>query len=284
MPCAAARQHRLRVQTAALRQRAGDDSRRPMFAASVRKPSVAPVSSRQRLRQRVQLRRLRMLLREIAEEDAFALARGEARGDRLRRRAEALDPGKRRRRRLARRCGRGRHDDLRQQRAACADGATIALCADRDQQIVVGRMQQRDLRALLRRLAQPLREQRMILAQEAADHQHAVERGELGDRHAEPGRAGRRIAIAAEIAIGANGNRRCRCRGRASASARDAAPRASNAATPARRWPRAAMLVAHALELRARRTRARSASRSRTSSPSRRIIGASGGRGEFSPS
>jgi len=34
-----------------------------------------------------------------------------------------------------------------------------------------------------------MRQQRVIVAQEAADDEHAVERGEFGDRHAEPGHA-----------------------------------------------------------------------------------------------
>src|SRR6202171_1879225 len=48
-------------------------------------------------------------------------------------------------------------------------------------------MQNGNLRAMLRRLTQALRKQWMILAQEAADDQHAVERAKFSDRHAEPG-------------------------------------------------------------------------------------------------
>src|ERR1700694_1868166 len=48
-------------------------------------------------------------------------------------------------------------------------------------------MQNGNLRAMLRRLTQALRKQWVILAQEAADDQHAVERAKFGDRHAEPG-------------------------------------------------------------------------------------------------
>src|SRR5438132_874934 len=48
-------------------------------------------------------------------------------------------------------------------------------------------MQNGDLRAMFHRLTQALRKQWMILAQEAADDQHAVERGKFSDRHAEPG-------------------------------------------------------------------------------------------------
>ena len=48
-------------------------------------------------------------------------------------------------------------------------------------------MQNGDLRAMLHRLTQALCKQRVILAQEAADDQHAIERGKFSDRHAEPG-------------------------------------------------------------------------------------------------
>ena len=61
-------------------------------------------------------------------------------------------------------------------------------------------MDQIDLRAALGRLAQALRDQRMVLAQEGADHQHAVERADLGDRHAQPGRAGP-LAVGGEIGL-----------------------------------------------------------------------------------
>jgi len=53
-----------------------------------------------------------------------------------------------------------------------------------DQQVIVGRVENGNLRAALGRLAQALRDERMILAQETADDQHAVELAELGDRHA----------------------------------------------------------------------------------------------------
>src|SRR5216683_2483140 len=56
-----------------------------------------------------------------------------------------------------------------------------------DQQLVSCGMQNGNLRAMLRRLAQALRKQWVILAQEAADDQHAVELGKFSDRHAEPG-------------------------------------------------------------------------------------------------
>ena len=64
-------------------------------------------------------------------------------------------------------------------------------CSPRHQQIIVGRMHDVDLRAALGGLAQAMRDQRMILAQEGADHQHAVELRHVGDLHAQPRRAGR---------------------------------------------------------------------------------------------
>jgi len=57
-----------------------------------------------------------------------------------------------------------------------------------------------DLRAALGRLAQAMRNQRMVLAQERADHPHAVERAESGDRHAEP-RDAFRPAIGGEVGV-----------------------------------------------------------------------------------
>ena len=64
-------------------------------------------------------------------------------------------------------------------------------------------MDDRQLRALFRRPAQPLREQRVILAQEAADDEHSVECREFGDRHAQPRHsAGSEIRLAqAEVDI-----------------------------------------------------------------------------------
>ena len=52
--------------------------------------------------------------------------------------------------------------------------------------IVVRRMQQADTGEFLRCLAQALGQQRMVLAQEAADHQYAVELLDVGNGHAEP--------------------------------------------------------------------------------------------------
>ena len=68
------------------------------------------------------------------------------------------------------------------------------------QPIVGHRVQHRHLRALFRGLTQPLRKQRLVLAQETADHQHAVVRADRCDGHAEPGHACR-MTVAAEIAL-----------------------------------------------------------------------------------
>ncbi len=50
------------------------------------------------------------------------------------------------------------------------------------------------------RLPQPLRDERVVLAQEAADDEHALQRVEIGDRHAEPGDAGA-LPVAAEVRL-----------------------------------------------------------------------------------
>src|ERR1700693_2629623 len=73
-----------------------------------------------------------------------------------------------------------------------------------DQQLVSCGMQNGDLCAMLHRLTQALRKQWVILAQEAADDQHAVELGEFSDRHAEPGHGARsplRYRIGGEIRL-----------------------------------------------------------------------------------
>ena len=59
-------------------------------------------------------------------------------------------------------------------------------------------MQHVDLGAALGRLAQALGDQRMVLAQEGADDQHAVQLGQVGYGHAEP-RYARALAVAREI-------------------------------------------------------------------------------------
>src|SRR6266851_8795227 len=72
-----------------------------------------------------------------------------------------------------------------------------------DQQLVSCGMQNGNLRAMLHRLAQALRKQWVVLAQEAADDQHAVELGKFSDRHAEPGypRSPLRYRIGGEIRL-----------------------------------------------------------------------------------
>jgi hypothetical protein len=71
---------------------------------------------------------------------------------------------------------------------------------DRQQQIVGRCVDDAELRALLRRLAQPLRKQWVILAQEAANHQHPVEPAEFRDRGSQPWRP-RPLAIEREITL-----------------------------------------------------------------------------------
>ena len=154
----------------------------------------------------MQRRCLRMLLREVAEQDAgAAIAAGcQAPGDGLRLGRDA-DAGQR----------RVGIDTL--QRTDCLEdlgqhGRQLRGRGNRarrqlDQQVVVRAVQDADLGAFLGRLAQALGQQRMVLAQEGADHQHAIEAADVGDLHAQPRRAltlavGRKIAVAqAEIDV-----------------------------------------------------------------------------------
>ena len=103
-------------------------------------PDFRPEAIGQRLRDCVQLRRLRMLLREIAEQDRDVLSRLEAFAD-----GPLHDCGQRRRQFCR------RHDHF---------------VGDVHQQVVVRGMQDIDLEAALGRLAQAIRNQRMVLAQE----------------------------------------------------------------------------------------------------------------------
>ena len=150
----------------------------------------------QRLRGGLDLRGLRMLLREVAEEHRGVFPA-----------FENFSECSQRARKLRRR------NDL--------------LAGDRHQPVVVHRMQHVDLRAALGGLAQAMRDQRMVLAQERADDQHAVELLQLGDRHAEPRNS---VELARKSRCAAGGNRRERPVWRPGT----VLP-ASNAATPARR-------------------------------------------------
>src|SRR5690606_1521015 len=60
----------------------------------------------------------------------------------------------------------------------------------REQGIVGSRIDEGNLCTVLGRLAQALRHQWVVLAQEGTNHQYAVDLGELADRHAQPGYAG----------------------------------------------------------------------------------------------
>jgi hypothetical protein len=101
-----------------------------------------------------------VLLREVAEQDPDGLARLEAAPD------GSVGDRRERRRQLVRR--------------------NDPAIRDRHQQIVVDRVQHVDLRAAPRRLAQPVREQRLVFPEERADEQHAIEAPKIRDRHAEP--------------------------------------------------------------------------------------------------
>ncbi len=122
-----------------------------------------------------------MLLREIAEQHGDTLAARQTAGDAFG---------------LLRSHGLG---DLRQrldQRIGRDDG----LVRDLHQQFVVRGMDDVDLCAMLHGLADACRQQRMILAQEAADDQQAVGAADVSDGHAQPGRA-LLLGIGAEIGL-----------------------------------------------------------------------------------
>ncbi len=101
----------------------------------------------------------------------------------------------------------------------------------RHQPVVAQGMDAHHLGALLRRLADALREERMVLAQERADDEDALEVAERCDRSAEPAD---RAALAADSPRAA-GCRCSRCRARARAWRAGAAPRPCSSARRARR-------------------------------------------------
>ena len=193
---AVAPEHRLRVQASAPGQRARDVTadRIGGFRANAERRAG---DRRERLRERGDLRCVRMLDRAVAEQDCASLARQQARGDHVRGGdgLEALQ----RRGRFPASALRGGDDDLREhvrQQRRRDDRAV----RERKQPVVVDRMQRSDLRAFLRCLAQPMREQRLILAQEAADDEHPFEPGDVGDRQAEVGNAVA-LRVVAEIGL-----------------------------------------------------------------------------------
>ena len=180
-----------------------------VFAASVRKPSVAPVSPRAAARARAIcdasaccIARLPSRIADFFPDRrlaAIALAASVAPCPRAQRGTDlpAAAPPRPR-------CLRAP--------PAAATARRSTLCATRSSQSSSTECSIEPAR-LLRGLPQPLRDQRMVLAQEAADDQHAIERIEFGDGHAEPGRAagGRRRGNR----FAAGGNRCCRCPARA---------------------------------------------------------------------
>ncbi len=195
---------------------------------------------RKQLRERVDLRSRRVLHRIVAEQDRRLLARQEARGDRLGG-CGRFDARERRGHRLARRLRRRDHDARELRRKLRWRDNRLVL--DAQQPVVVDRVQHRDLRALLRRLPQPLRDQRMVLAQEAAYDQRAVEGIEFRDGHPQPGR-GARAPHRRGNRFAAAGNRCCRSSVRAPGARPAPAPPAWREAKPAlpasarRAWPR----------------------------------------------
>ena len=132
------------------------------------------------VRQREQLACLRMLRSSVAQQHGLAFAAQQRRRDGL--------------------CLRGRFDDQRRSHAGLhadgrshfGQGAHPATrgggegAGHRHQPVVMNGVEAVHLAALLRRLTKALREQRVVLAQERAHHQHALQAGQRGDGRAEP--------------------------------------------------------------------------------------------------
>ena len=74
------------------------------------------------------------------------------------------------------------------------------LVGDAHEQIVVHRIDQRELETFPGALAQPVRKQRMLFAQGAADYERVVEVADLRNRHSEPWRPCQ-LPVAAEISL-----------------------------------------------------------------------------------
>ena len=148
--------------------------------------------------QRVQLGRARMPIGEAAEKHAALRATGQRGGD-SRAHPATVRP-QRAQRAPSTPAAAAAATAISASARGSADGATIDLCASLSSNSSSALCTSASSRAFLGHLPQSLREQRMVLAQEAADDEHAVERRELGDRHAEPGRA-LAPAIGAEVGL-----------------------------------------------------------------------------------
>ncbi len=230
-----------------------------LFAASVRKPSVAPVISREHLRQRVELRRLRDAARRSCRAGSPCARRTAGSPRSPARRRGRLDAGQRGRHRLAGACAR-RDDDL---------GQRARQLRRRDDRLV------RDRHAASRRRPSAastpacpcfaawrsrcatsgwsLRRKLPTTSTRSSASRSAIGMPEPRDARA--------AAVAAEIRSAAGGSRCCRCRARARAAPPAPSPRASRAATRARRARSPPCARDDRPSSRARRTRARSASR-----------------------
>ena len=86
--------------------------------------------------------------------------------------------------------------------SACgsSDGAATNECARRIRESSATECSSEISAPFSAGLAQALRDERVVLAQEAADDEHAIQRVEIGDRHAEP-RDARALPVAAEIRL-----------------------------------------------------------------------------------
>ena len=197
------RQHGRRIEAARSRHGLGQIATYAVGCLAEKAEACAE-QRRQFLRQQAQLCRLRVLRCQIAEENACVRARGEARCNVVRIRAD-FDSGERGWHRPLFRLGHRLHH-LRQNLRQFLRRHD-RLVGERQQQIVIGGMDQINLLAALARLAQTVGDKRMVLAQEGADDEHAVEAADVGDFHAQPGcarllRIGGKIRLAqAEIDV-----------------------------------------------------------------------------------
>ena len=225
----APRQHLAGVQAARARQRVRPAARRRCWRLRRGSRRVAPVCSAIQLREAPAAARLRMLRGGVAEQDRLALAAEQRRRrSPWRRRWRCrLRPAPRRpcSAAIAAAMSASACDPAARRDGRCACRSASASRRRRAWTLI-------DLGARARRLAQALREQRMVLAQERADDQRALQLSTAKRSTCRASAARRRPARSRR---GAGGGRCSRCRGRARAWPADAVPRRVLCGLPARR-------------------------------------------------
>ena len=127
-----------------------------------------------------------------------------------------------------------RFQNLRQHRRHC-HGSDNGAVRHLGKQIIIDRIDQIQLRTLLHCLAQTLRDKRVILAQRAADHQRGLQPGKIRDAHPQPRRA-LQMCYPRENRIGSGDGRYSHCPIPASVFAADIVLPGCYAEKPARRY------------------------------------------------